>query len=85
MNTQNIRTGSSVAEIKQAFRENLRSGMGRIERVASRHDLYLALAMAVRDRVLARAAETMETYGGSGCAARGLSLGRISARAASRE
>ena len=39
--------------------------MGKAENIASRHDLYVALAMAVRDRVLARTAETMETYGGA--------------------
>src|SRR6476646_5821648 len=64
-NPQNIRAGASAAEIKQAFLENLRCGMGRVESVASPHDLYLALAMAVRDRVFARTAETMETYGGA--------------------
>ncbi len=64
-NPPNIRCGSSAAEIKQAFLENLRCGMGRVESVASPHDLYLALAMAVRDRVFAQTAETMETYGGA--------------------
>src|SRR6476646_930847 len=62
---RSVRTGSSAAEIKQAFLENLRAGMGRVERVATPHDLYLAVAMAVRDRVFARAAETLETYGGA--------------------
>jgi glycogen phosphorylase len=56
---------ASAAEIARAFRENLRSGLGRVARVASPHDLYLAVAMAVRDRVLARVAETLETYGGA--------------------
>src|SRR6476620_2954164 len=64
-NPQNIRAGSTAAEIKQAFLENLRCGMGRVESVASPHELYLALAMAVRDRVFAHTAETMETYGGA--------------------
>ncbi len=66
MNSSNdIRTGLSVEEIGTAFRENLRCGMGRVERVATRHDLYLALALTVRDRLLARAVESMETYGGT--------------------
>jgi starch phosphorylase len=64
-NPQNIRAGANVAEIRQAFLENLRCGMGRVESVASPHDLYLALAMAVRDRVFARSAESLETYGGA--------------------
>src|SRR6187401_446227 len=62
---KNIRAGSSAAEIKQAFLENLRCGLGRVEKVATSHDLYLALAMAVRDRVLASHAESLETYGGA--------------------
>jgi starch phosphorylase len=65
MNPENVRTGSSAAEIKQSFRDNLRSGLGLVARAASRHDLYLAVAMSVRERVLARAAETLETYGGA--------------------
>ena len=51
-------------EIKQAFRDNLRSGLGRLERFATKKDLYLALALTVRDRVFERTVETMETYGG---------------------
>jgi glycogen phosphorylase len=51
-------------EIKQAFRENLRSRLGRPQRFATKNDLYLALALTVRDRLLERTVETMETYGG---------------------
>src|SRR6476469_5054780 len=56
---------TSAAELGQACRDNLRSGLGLVARAASPHDLYLAVAMTVRDRVLARAAETLETYGGA--------------------
>jgi glycogen phosphorylase len=59
-----VRTSLSTAKLAEAFRENLRSRLGRVARIASPHDLYLAVAMAVRDRVVARAAETLETYGG---------------------
>jgi starch phosphorylase len=52
-------------EIKQAFRENLRSGLGRLERYATKNDLYLALALTVRDRVFDRTVDSMETYGGA--------------------
>jgi hypothetical protein len=39
-------------EIKQAFRDNLRSGLGRLERFATKNDLYLALAEnAMAERV----------------------------------
>jgi starch phosphorylase len=46
-----VRTGVTADEIKQAFRDNLRSGLGRLERFAAKHDLYVALAFTVRDRV----------------------------------
>jgi len=51
-------------EIKQAFRDHLRSGLGRLERFATKSDFYLALALTVRDRVFERTVETMDTYGG---------------------
>ena len=61
----NIRTGVGIDEIKQAFRENLRSGMGRLESAATEHDLYFALALTVRDRVFQRNVESLEAYGGA--------------------
>jgi glycogen phosphorylase len=51
-------------EIKQAFRDNLRSRLGRLERFATKNDLYLALALTVRDRLFERIVETIDTYGG---------------------
>jgi glycogen phosphorylase len=51
-------------EIKQAFCEHLRCGLGRPERFATKNDLYLALALTVRDRLFDRIVESMETYGG---------------------
>jgi len=65
MNSASIRTGLTAEAIKQAFRDNLRSALGRSERVATKHDLYLALALTVRDRVLEHAVESIETYGGA--------------------
>jgi fructose/tagatose bisphosphate aldolase len=41
-------------EIKQAFRDNLHSGLGRLERFATKNDFYLALALTVRDRLFER-------------------------------
>jgi len=55
----------TVGEIKQAFRENLHSGLGRLERFATKNDLYLALALTVRERLFERIVETMATYGGT--------------------
>ena len=63
--TVTIRTGFSAAEIKQAVRDNLRFALGRSERVATRHDLYHALALTVRDRVFQHTVESMESYGGA--------------------
>jgi starch phosphorylase len=51
-------------EIKQAFLDNLHSRLGRLERFATKNDLYLALALTVRDRLFERIVETMDTYGG---------------------
>ena len=65
MNSSNIRTGLAAEEIRQAFRENLRCALGRIEGVATKHDLYFALALTVRDRLLNRSVESMENYGGA--------------------
>ena len=42
-----IRTGLTSEEIKQDFRENLRCGLGRVERFATRCNQYYTLA--VRD------------------------------------
>jgi len=50
-----VRTGLTVDEIKRAFRDNLCCGLGRIERYATKHDLYVALALTVRDRLFQRA------------------------------
>jgi glycogen phosphorylase len=54
----------TTGEIKQAFRDNLHSRLGRLERFATKNDLYLALALTVRDRLFERIVETMDTYGG---------------------
>jgi len=63
--SETIRTGLTADEIKQAFLDNLRCGMGRLESVATNHDLYFALALTIRDRVFQRAVESMESYGGA--------------------
>jgi starch phosphorylase len=60
-----VRTGVSADEIKQAFLDNLHCGMGRLEGVATKHDLYFALALTIRDRVFQRTVESIEAYGGA--------------------
>jgi starch phosphorylase len=53
----------TAEEINQAFRNNLHSGLGRLERFATKNDLYLALALTVRERLFERIVQTMATYG----------------------
>src|ERR1700751_4911422 len=60
-----IRTGISTENLQQAFRDNLGHALGKREQVATKHDLYFALALTVRDRVLQRTVESLETYGGA--------------------
>jgi glycogen phosphorylase len=48
----NIRTGNSPAEIKQSILDNLYFSQARIPQTATLNDWYMALAYAVRDRML---------------------------------
>jgi glycogen phosphorylase len=45
------RTGNSIQDIKRSFLENLNLYLGRLTVSATRHDIYYALALTVRDRV----------------------------------
>lgn len=56
------RTGTTVADLKQSFLDNLFCSLGRVPMAATRHDLYTALALTVRDRVLKQGVRTLETY-----------------------
>ena len=47
---ENIRTGLTIDEIKQAF-DNLCSGMGRLGPSATKHDLYFAFCADRPDRL----------------------------------
>jgi glucan phosphorylase len=60
-----IRTGLTSDEIEQAFRDNLCCGLGRLEGFATKHDLYVALALTIRDRLFERTVNRMEDYGGA--------------------
>ena len=57
-----VRTGLTVADLKQAFLDNLFYGMGRVPMAATRNDAYTALALTVRDRVLKQGVRTIEAY-----------------------
>jgi starch phosphorylase len=60
-----VRSGVSAANIKQGFLDNLVCGMGRLAATATNHDLYIALALTVRDRLFQRTVASMENYGGA--------------------
>ena len=51
-----------VKRLEQAFRDSLFHEVARFPEVATRNDLYLALAHAVRDRIVARWVRTGEEY-----------------------
>jgi starch phosphorylase len=63
--SENIRTGLTADEIRLAFRDNLCCGMGRLAATATKHDLYVALALTVRDRLFQRTVASLQHYGGS--------------------
>src|SRR5215470_10132192 len=57
-----IRTGLTVADLKQSFLDNLFCGLGRVPMAATRNDAYTALALTVRDHVFKQGVRTLETY-----------------------
>lgn len=57
-----VRTGMQPAALRQAVVDHLRYSVGRLTAVASPHDYYRALALAVRDRMQHRWMNTTQTY-----------------------
>jgi starch phosphorylase len=57
-----VRTGLQAESLRHAVTEHLRYTIGRLPAVASRHDYYFALALAVRDRMQDRWARTAEIH-----------------------
>ena len=57
-----LRTGLGAEEIKQSLVDNLFYGMGRVPAVATKNDLYTALALTVRDRVFRHGVQTLESH-----------------------
>ncbi len=57
-----VRTGTSVAALKQAVLNNLFYVQARFPEVATANDYYQALAYTVRDRLLQRWLQTARTY-----------------------
>ncbi len=56
------RTAMTAASIKRAFLDNLYYVLGKFPALATHHDYYLALAYAVRDRMLQRWISTATAY-----------------------
>lgn len=63
---ENVRTGMSVEALKRAYMDNLFYIQGRFRDVATPHDLYMAAAYTVRDRLLERWIKTAKTYKNKG-------------------
>jgi len=61
-NQESIRTGTSVEALKRAYLDNLFYLQGKFVEVATPHDLYMAAAYTIRDRVLARWIQTARCY-----------------------
>jgi starch phosphorylase len=57
-----VRTGMQVNQLQQAIADHLRYSLGRLPAVATLHDYYRALALAVRDRMQERWVNTAQTY-----------------------
>src|SRR5215471_18976126 len=55
-----VRTGMSVADLRQSFIDNLLCDLGRIPIAATPNDIYTALALTVRDRVHKLGVRTLE-------------------------
>jgi len=56
------RTGLSVETLRRALADNLFYVQGKFREIATKNDLYMALAYTVRDRLLQRWINTIETY-----------------------
>ncbi len=61
-NQEDDRTGLSIEAFKRAFVDNLFYVQGKFPAIATQYDYYMALAHAVRDRLLQRWINTAETY-----------------------
>src|SRR4051794_4467422 len=60
-----IRAGLTADDIKQAFIDNLRCGLGRSVGTAKKAAIYHALSLTVRDRLFDRTVDTIGKYGGA--------------------
>ena len=81
---ENIRSDLATDQIK-AFRENPCRGIARLAATATKHDLYIALVLRVRDRVFQRIVASILNYGGSNAPRLTYFVEGVFARTASRE
>ena len=56
------RSDVSVDALKRSFLDHLYYTMGKYPAVANRHDLYMAISYAVRDRMMERWIDTVQSY-----------------------
>jgi glycogen phosphorylase len=61
-NVTDVRTGLQADDLRQAVIDHLGYSLGRLASVASPHDYYRALSLAVRDRMQHRWMNTTQTY-----------------------
>ncbi|MBI5526128.1 MAG: glycogen/starch/alpha-glucan phosphorylase [Deltaproteobacteria bacterium] len=62
LDNDEVRSGNTVADIRCDIVENLFCNQGKFPEVATRNDYYLALAYAVRDRMMHKWIRTARTY-----------------------
>jgi hypothetical protein len=79
-----LRTTAPKEALKRAFLDDLFYMQGKFPGAGHRHDYYMALAYAVRDRMLQRWISTAATYT-AGLAHRRVPVGRIPDGAAPRQ
>ena len=62
---EDVRTALTPASMQRAIMDNLYYVQGRVPLTATRNDWYMALAYTVRDRILQRWMQTIESYMGN--------------------
>jgi starch phosphorylase len=71
------RTGLDTETIRRALRDNLLYIQGKLPELASKNNLYMALAYTIRNRLLQRSVNHPTNLSKKRCQNRLLSLGRI--------
>ena len=61
-NVEDVRTGTSVTTIRRALANHLLYTQGRFPEVATKHDIFMAAAYTIRDRLVHRWINSVETF-----------------------